>query len=51
MKVFNIVMAVCFTALGFVYLALERDLQWWAASALMFAIAIHSIKDNVRDDS
>jgi len=36
--------------LGFVYLAIERDLQWWAASALMFAVAINLIKDNMCND-
>ena len=51
MKIFNIVMAVCFTVLGFSYLITERELQWWAASILHFAVAIYCIKDNVRDDS
>ena len=50
MKIFNIVMAVCFTILGFVYLITERELQWWAASILHFAVAINFIKENARDD-
>jgi hypothetical protein len=49
MKIFNIVMAVCFTVLGFVYMVLGIDLSWWAASALMFSIALDSIKDIFND--
>jgi hypothetical protein len=48
MKIFNIVVAVCFTILGFSYLITERELQWWAASILHFAVAFYIIKDNVR---
>jgi hypothetical protein len=48
MKIFNIVMAVSFTILGFFYLITERDMQWWAASILHFVVAIYIIKDNVR---
>jgi hypothetical protein len=50
MKIFNVVIAVCFTVLGFMYLITERDMQWWAASILHFVIAVHSIKDSVRND-
>ena len=49
MKVFNIVMAVCFTALGLIYVVLGIDLSWWAASTLMFAIALNAIKDIFND--
>jgi hypothetical protein len=50
MRIFNIVMAVSFTVLGFSYLITERDLQWWAASILHFAVAINFAKDTMRDD-
>jgi hypothetical protein len=49
MKIFNIVLAVCFTALGLSYMVLGIDLPWWAASTLMFAIALDSIKDIFND--
>jgi hypothetical protein len=50
MRIFNIVMAVSFTVLGFIYLITEREMQWWAASILHFAVAINFVKDTVRDD-
>jgi hypothetical protein len=50
MKIFNIVMAVSFTALGFSYLITEIDMKWWAASILHFAVAINFVKDNMHND-
>jgi hypothetical protein len=49
MKIFNIVMAVSFTVLGFIYLITEREMQWWAASILHFAVAINFVKDMCND--
>ena len=45
MRIFNVVVAVCFTVLGFSYLITERDMQWWTASILHFVIAINFVKD------